>query len=132
MSNSLKQRRLMTIKKKISQRRPKFFRFESWRHVRLREHWRKPKGIDNHMRQNKRGWPKVVNIGYRSPRFVRNLHPSGMAEVPIYNVADLAIIDPDIQVARIGGSVGKKKREFKSFKRPTDLTSDCSIQEEEY
>jgi len=33
-----------------------------------------------------------------------------MEEVPVYNVGDLTIIDPETQVARIGGSVGGRKR----------------------
>ena len=108
--NGADKKRLMKLKKKMSQKRPKFRRFESWRFVRIKDHWRKPKGVDNHMRLNLRGWPKVVNVGYRSPKQVRHLHPSGNEEVPVHNVGDLAIIDPETQVARIGGSVGTKKR----------------------
>jgi large subunit ribosomal protein L32e len=108
--NGADKKRLMKLKKKMSQKRPKFRKFESWRFVRLKDHWRKPKGIDNHMRLNLRGWPKVVNVGYRSPKKVRHLHPSGNEEVAVHNVGDLAIIDPETQVARIGGSVGTKKR----------------------
>jgi large subunit ribosomal protein L32e len=108
--NGADKKRLMKLKKKMSQKRPKFRRFESWRFVRIKDHWRKPKGIDNHMRLNLRGWPKVVNVGYRSPKQVRHLHPSGNEEVAVHNVGDLAIIDPETQVARIGGSVGTKKR----------------------
>ena len=108
--NGADKKRLMKLKKKMSQKRPKFRRFESWRFVRIKDHWRKPKGIDNHMRLNLRGWPKVVNVGYRSPKQVRHLHPSGNEEVAVHNIGDLAIIDPETQVARIGGSVGTKKR----------------------
>ena len=110
MVNGADKKRLMKLKKKMSQKRPKFRRFESWRFVRLKDHWRKPKGVDNHMRLNLRGWPKVVNIGYGSPKAVRHLHPSGNEEVTVHNVGDLTIIDPETQVARIGGSVGTKKR----------------------
>jgi len=110
MSGAGERKRLMKLKKRMSQKRPKFVQFESWRFVRVKDHWRQPKGVDNHMRQNKRGWPKSINVGYGSPKAVRNLHPSGMEEVAVYNVGDLAIIDPEMQVARIGGSVGLKKR----------------------
>jgi len=110
MSDSGEQGRLMRLKKRMSQRRPKFRQMESWRHVRLRDRWRRPTGIDNSMRQNMKGWPKDVNVGYGSPRVVRDLHPTGMEEVQVHNVGDLAIIDPETQVARIGGSVGNRKR----------------------
>jgi ribosomal protein L32E len=62
------------------------------------------------MRQKRKGWPRTVNVGFRSPKAVRYLHPSGMEEVAVFNVGDLTIVDPDKQVARIGGSVGLRKK----------------------
>ena len=109
MSNSEK-KRLMKTRKRINQKRPHFTQFESWRFDRIKDHWKRPKGVDNHMRQEKRGWPKVVKVGYGGPKAVRGLHPSGLEEVMIYNIADLALLDPETQVARLGGSVGTKKR----------------------
>ena len=105
-------RRLMRLKKKMSQKRPHFRRFEEWRLVRIKDRWRRPKGIDNKMRQKRKGWPRTVNMGYRSPKAVRHLHPSGKEEVAVFNVGDLTIVDPETQVARIGGTVGRRKRRF--------------------
>ncbi|TRO48353.1 50S ribosomal protein L32e [Candidatus Bathyarchaeota archaeon] len=110
MSEAAERKRLMALRKRMSQKRPKFVKMESWRHKRLKDHWRQPKGVDNHMRLNLKGWPKSVNVGYRSPKAVRDVHPSGREEVHVYNVGDLSIIDPETQVARIGGSVGLRKR----------------------
>jgi large subunit ribosomal protein L32e len=110
MSDAAERKRLMALKKRMSQKRPKFVKMESWRHKRLKDHWRQPKGVDNHMRLNLKGWPKSVNVGYRSPKAVRGIHPSGKEEVHVYNVGDLSIVDPETQVARIGGSVGLRKR----------------------
>jgi large subunit ribosomal protein L32e len=103
-------RRLMRLRKKMSQKRPYFRQFEEWRFVRIKDHWRRPKGIDNKMRQKRKGWPRTVNVGYGSPKAVRHLHPSGFEEVAVFNVGDLTIVDPETQVARIGGSVGRRKR----------------------
>jgi large subunit ribosomal protein L32e len=110
MDEAAEKKRLMRVRKRISRKRPKFRKYESWRFKRLKDNWRRPTGIDNKMRQKRSGWPKTVNVGYGSPRAVRHLHPSGMEEVFVYNVGDLAIVDPETQVARIGGSVGAKKR----------------------
>lgn len=110
MSTANERKRLMRVKKNISKKRPKFSKFESWRLVRVKDYWRRPTGIDNKMRQKRKGWPKSVKVGYRSPRAVRGLHPSGMEEVAVFNVGDLTIVDPETQVARIGGSVGARKR----------------------
>ncbi len=110
MSTANERKRLIRVKKNISKKRPKFSKFESWRLVRVKDYWRRPTGIDNKMRQKRKGWPKSVKVGYRSPRAVRGLHPSGMEEVAVFNVGDLTIVDPETQVARIGGSVGARKR----------------------
>jgi large subunit ribosomal protein L32e len=110
MSDTADRERLIALKKRMAKKRPKFERPESWRYVRITKNWRKPKGIDNKTRQKRRGWPASPNVGYGSPKAVRDLHPSGMEEVAVFNVGDLAIIDPETQVARIGGSVGARKR----------------------
>jgi len=103
--------RLMKLRKKISKKRPHFKRFESWRFVRIKDQWRKPRGIDNKMRTEESGWPKSVKVGYGGPAAVRGLHPSGREEVLVWNPRDVDRVDTETQVARIGGSVGGRKRE---------------------
>jgi len=51
-----------------------------------------------------------VNPGYRTPKAVRGLHPSGFKEVLVHNVNELREINPDIEGARIASTVGYKKR----------------------
>lgn len=109
--SDIEKKRLMRVKKRINKKRPKFRRFESWRFVRIKNQWRKPRGIDNKMRTEESGWPKSVKVGWRSPVKVRYLHPSGKEEVFVWNTNDLDDVNPDTQVARIGGTVGRRKRE---------------------
>lgn len=101
---------LLAARKKVAQRRPKFIRQESWRYDRLAENWRKPKGKDNKMRLQKSGMPALVKVGYRGPRAARGLHPSGYRDIIIHNTAELVKLDPKKDAARIGHTVGKKKR----------------------
>jgi len=111
MSEDKDKERLLRIRKRISQKRPHFIQFEAWRYKRVDNKWNRPRGIDNKMRQNRKGWPKSVNVGWRSPKKVRGLHPTGKEEVMIYNPGDLTIINPEKQVGRIGGTVGGRKKE---------------------
>jgi large subunit ribosomal protein L32e len=101
---------LLRARKKVSTTRPKFVRQESWRYIRLAENWRKPKGVDNKMRKQVSGVPPLVKVGYRGPKSARGLHPSGYRDRLIHNIRDLEKLDPKIDAARIGHSVGRRKR----------------------
>ncbi len=94
----------------MSATRPKFVRQESWRYIRLAENWRKPKGVDNKMRKQVSGVPPLVKVGYRGPKKARGLHPSGYKDKLIHNIRDLEKLDPKTDAARIGHSVGRRKR----------------------
>jgi large subunit ribosomal protein L32e len=101
---------LLQARKKISDKRPKFIRQESWRYDRLAESWRKPKGKDNKMRRQLSGSPRLVKVGYRGPKKARGLHPSGYTDNLVFNVNDLTRLDPSKDAARIAHVVGQRKR----------------------
>lgn len=94
----------------ISGRRPAFHRQEWFRYPTLGDKWRRPKGIHSKMKRGLKRRPPMVEIGYGGPVASRGLHPSGFEEVLVYNVEDLDKINPKTQAARIGGTVGSKKR----------------------
>ena len=100
----------MEVRRERKKREPDFIRQESWRYVRIKENWRRPRGIDSKIRLKKKGYPKMPDIGYRSPKLIRGLHPSGFREVLVYNPSQLDNINPDREAIRIAHSVGKKKR----------------------
>ena len=102
--------RLLKLRKKLNRKRPKFLREEHWRYKRLGKKWRRPKGIDSAMRHKRRGKPKVVEVGYRNPRKVRGLHPSGLNVVHVYNPSMLDEVDPETSAVMIGRTVGRRKR----------------------
>ena len=104
-------KKLLEKRKKVSARRPKFVRQESWRYKRVKKSWRKPKGIDNKMKEKRKGVPPMVNIGYRGPKAVRGLHPSGYQVVHVANIYDLEDIDKDTEAVMIKHTVGGRKRQ---------------------
>ncbi len=97
----------MTRKK----RTPKFRRQEWFRFAKLGEKWRKPRGNDSKMRLGIKGKPAIVSVGYRLPKSVRGVHPSGFVEVMVHALRDLEGLDTSKQAVRIGSSVGGRKRE---------------------
>lgn len=90
--------------------KPDFKRQESWRYKRVKENWRRPRGIDSKMRKKVKGWPPSPKVGYRSPKKTRGLHPSGYAEVHVQTLDDLMGIDPETQAIRIARTIGARKR----------------------
>lgn len=110
MSQRLSKEKAIALRAKMKGKKPEFRRWESWRYTRVSDSWRKPDGIDSKARRRAKGWPQLVEVGYRGPRKARGLHPSGYKEVIVRNVDDLAKIDPETQAIRIGHAVGMKKR----------------------
>jgi len=100
----------LRLRKRVKKKKPDFVRHESWRYTRLKENWRKPRGLDNKMRRKIKGWPPTVSVGYRGPKVARGLHPSGYREVSVCNPTDLKKVDPKTQAIRISHTVGKRKR----------------------
>jgi large subunit ribosomal protein L32e len=103
-------RKLLNLRKRAKQKKPEFLRSESWRYSKMSESWRRPRGLDHKMRRKIKGWPPMVNTGYKGPKVARGLHPSGFREVLVHNVNELDTVNATIQAARIAHTVGKKKR----------------------
>jgi large subunit ribosomal protein L32e len=106
----LPSRKALKLRARARNKKPKFLRAESWKYDRFSTAWRKPRGLDNKIRRKIKGWPPGPSMGYKGPKIARFLHPSGYREVIVYNEQDLSTIDPATQAARIGHTVGKRKR----------------------
>ncbi len=103
--------RLFRIGEKKKKRKPKFRHEQAHRWIRVSDRWRKVRGIDSATREKRKGRIAMVSVGYRSPKAVRGLHPSGYVEALVYNTGDLDKLDPDVHAVRIAGTVGMRKRQ---------------------
>ncbi len=103
-------KRLMELRKKINQKRPAFRRVESWRYKRVKDSWRKARGIDSKTREKRKSGVKSPSVGYRGPKKVRGLHPSGYEEVRIIAIKDLKNLNKNKHALKISGKLGAKKR----------------------
>lgn len=104
--------RALEVRDAVREARPTSVRQNVHQHKRLDEDtWRRPTGEESSQRTGKSYRPAAVTVGFRGPRKARGLHPSGFEEVLVHNPDDLEDLDPDRQAARVGGSVGGRKRE---------------------
>lgn len=101
---------LLELRKNLERKRPSFRRVESWRYVRVKDSWRKARGIDSKTRQKKKSGVKSPSVGYRGPKSVRGLHPSGYTEVRVVTIDDLERLNPRKHAIKISSTLGSQKR----------------------
>jgi len=105
-------KRLLALRSAKNVARPKFRRQEWFRYRKFGDEWRKPQGGQSKLRRHFGYRWNLPSIGYRGPRAVRGLHPSGFQEVLVHNEHQLEGLDASKQAVRIGHAVGTLKREM--------------------
>jgi large subunit ribosomal protein L32e len=67
--------------------------------------------MDNKQRRNYKYRGSLVRIGHGKVKAANGLHPSGFEEVMVHQSSDLDNMDAETQAARVGATVGGRKRE---------------------
>jgi large subunit ribosomal protein L32e len=101
------------IRRQIRARRAKGARFKRdgfGKKQQLSASWRRPRGLHNKQRRQKKAKGALPTPGFGSPVAVRGMHPSGYREVLVFTPGELEGLDPLTYAVRIGGSVGTRKR----------------------
>jgi large subunit ribosomal protein L32e len=106
----MEKNRLMELRKNKKKKNPKFRRVESWRYKRVKDSWRKARGIDSQTRKKTKSGVKSPSVGYRSPKKVRGLHPSGYEEVRVTSIDDIKGLSNRKHAIKVSAKLGTKKR----------------------
>ncbi len=101
---------LLELRKHIKSKKPDFIRQDTHKKKRLCRKWRRPKGLHSKIRLKLKGRAKKVQLGYGSPKKVRNLHKSGFQQYVIKSIKDLEVLDSKKTGLVISSSLGNKKR----------------------
>lgn len=102
--------RLLKIKATLKKRQPKFIRQDAHKHKRVKQVWRKPKGLHSKMKDSRKGYRAKLQEGYHTPKAVRGLDKHGLKPTHVANAATLADLDPKIHsIIVLGGLGGRKK-----------------------
>ncbi|MBI2598513.1 MAG: hypothetical protein HYW50_04925 [Candidatus Diapherotrites archaeon] len=83
-------------------------RFKRRKSIEKWDKWRRPRGTDIIFEKEDGA---LVKIGYRVPKEIRHLHPSGFPELVVSNLGELSQIGQKENVAlRFAAGIGKRKR----------------------
>ena len=97
--------------KKAKRKKPQFHRSQSHNFARIaKKGWRRPRGKDSRQRRREKCKGARPGPGYRQPRLIRNLHPSGFMDMLVYRPLDIETLDPKKHGLRIAACVGERKR----------------------
>ena len=102
----------LEIRQAIKKRKPTYRRRQSNQYAKIAKNdsWRRPKGMGNKSRRNRRGHIGMLKVGYGSPKEVRGANREGFFEVVIANIHQLEQVDSKTQIAIISRTVGDKKK----------------------
>lgn len=100
----------LELRKRMKRKKPDFVRQDSHKKGEIKPRWRRPRGMHSKMRLKKKGYRKMPNAGYRSPKDVRGLDISGLVPVFITSLKQLDAVAKDTQGIMISSSLGNKKR----------------------
>lgn len=104
--------KLLELRRKLKSTKPEFLRYLWWKKLMFKNDlkWRKPKGVDNKARLKIKGYPPLVEVGYRAPRAVRGLHPTGLKPVVIHSLSELEKLDPLKHIIYVASTTGLRNK----------------------
>merc|ERR1712062_545055 len=96
----------------VKKRTKKFIRHQSDRYVKVKQNWRKPKGIDNRVRRRFKGQFLMPSIGYGSAKTSKHVCPDGFKKFLVHNVKELEVLLMQNRTfsAEIAHTVSSRKR----------------------
>lgn len=103
-------KKLLEIRRKMRNRRPKFIRQTYGIYKRIDDKWRKPKGRHAKQKHQMGGHRSKVKPGFRTNKIVRDFDRTGFMPVVIHSISHIKLLNKNIHGAVIGSGVGNRKK----------------------
>ncbi|KAF2351816.1 Ribosomal protein L32e [Trinorchestia longiramus] len=102
----------LNTRKVVKKRTKKFSRHHCDKFYKLKDNWRKPRGIDNPVRRRFRGNRLMPSVGYGSDKKTKYYMRNGFKRVLVHNIRELEVLmmQHRIYAAEIAHGVSSKKR----------------------
>jgi large subunit ribosomal protein L32e len=97
-------------KRNLDKKRKPTFRRQDSNKYSFNSKWRKPRGLHNKRRLNKKGHQKNPSTGYGSPKEVKFLTRDGLNRVLISNMNDIKNINKEKDIVVLSSKLGLKKK----------------------
>ncbi|MEM4246787.1 MAG: 50S ribosomal protein L32e [Candidatus Woesearchaeota archaeon] len=100
----------LKLRKALKARKPDFVREDYQKRACIPMPWRRPRGLHSKMRHRFAGHRALVDPSYGSPKEAYGLHPSGFEPVLVHTLNELLQINPKLQGAVLGSTLGMPRR----------------------
>lgn len=103
---------LLETRSLVKKRKPTYKRTQHNQFAKFKNDvkWRRPKGMGNKDRRNRKGHIGTLKVGYGSPSAIKGTNKQGLFEVMVNRVEDLDLIDSKTQIGVISATVGGRKK----------------------
>jgi large subunit ribosomal protein L32e len=112
----------LTLRATSKRKKPRFIRQDAHKAKALEKNWRRPKGITNKVRLQKRGYRRQPETGWGSPVDVKYLSRDGKKMVLVTTVADVEKMNAKTDAAILAHTGAKRRLVLIATLKKRDIT----------
>ena len=100
---------MIEIRNRMKKKKPAFIQQMGRQRKALGNNWKKPRGSDSKIKIGKKGYPRKVKVGFKSPKEVRGFSRDGSKIILVKNILELNSVDKTKEIVCLA-SLGKRKK----------------------